>query len=434
MNLNRTLAVLAVSAATVPALALAATPAFATANSPATLSSQESQETQETQDRPTYAELQKTAADADAAYETAAAAKKDGLEKVRATLDSLDNDDTNPLRAAYLAAEKAAKAASADRAEADRAVTEAEAKLAGASEDDKAAAEQELADARTAAQQAADAERDAKDALDKADTAVDDARVAATREYGVLTRAEKDAAERKKSAHDALAAAKECVRTDKLTVLADGLPQKVVAGGTTTLTLTVDNATDRTLTVAPLVLFHLADTPHDERYLDAEWSRDGSDWKELDFEQTSHPTTIESMKPGTTADLRLRLTFAKDTPASKAVGLLAGDASDAYNPCVLGPMKRYDFSVLTAGSDAGKPGEAEPGTVSDDDRPEPGSTPQGSTSDKPVTAGKGAEDTTGDLASTGTSGTTTTLALAGGAVVLGAGAVIVARRRRGATG
>ncbi|WP_428953936.1 hypothetical protein [Streptomyces sp. cg35] len=420
MNLRRTLSLAVATAAAVPAFCLATAPAFAAPGV-----------TAEESARPTYAELKKAADDADTAYEKAAADKKAGLEKLHALFDALDHDDTNPLRAAFLTADKAATAATKDRESADAAVTAAEEKLANADEAGKPAAQQELEAARTAASKAADAEREAKAERKRTADAMDDARVAASRDYNALINAEKKAAEEKKNAHEALDTAKECVRTDDLTVLAEGLPRKVVAGTTTDFSLTVANSTDRTLTVRPLMLFRLDATNDRQHFMTVKWSRDGAPWQELE-QDNDHPTTIEAMKPGSSAEVRLRLTLAEKTPAMKAFALVAGDAADAYNPCVLGPMKRYDFSVLTAGSDAGTPGDAGPGDVPDKDRPEPGHTPQGGTSGEPAgsTGGSGGQQHDGDLASTGSSGAVPTLALAAGAVALGAGAVVVARRRR----
>lgn len=430
MNIRRTLSLAVATAAIVPAFCLTAAPAFAATSAAADESAW-----------PTYDELKKAAEDADTAYEKASADKKAGLEKLKALFDALDHDDTHPLRAAYLAADKAYTTAKNDRKTADDAVTAAEAKLESAAEADKPAAQAELDTARTAARTAADAERDAETARDEAREAITDVRVAESRVYNGLTNAEKKAAEDKKNAHAALEAARECVRTDDLTVLAKGLPQKIVAGTTTDFTVTVANSTDRTLTVRPLMMFRLDATNDRQHFMTVQWSRDGAPWQELD-QMENHPTTIESMKPGASTDLHLRLTLVDNTPAMKAWGLLAGDAGDAYNPCVLGPMKRYDFSVLTAGSESPAPGDAEPGEVPDKDRPAPGDSPktdapktdapkdapQGGTSGKPV---QGAADgQSGGLAATGSSNVVPAAAVAAGAVALGAGAVVVARRRR----
>ncbi|MFB7631182.1 LPXTG cell wall anchor domain-containing protein [Streptomyces sp. NPDC056149] len=144
------------------------------------------------------------------------------------------------------------------------------------------------------------------------------------------------------------------------------------------------------------------------------------------------------MKPGARTDVKLRMAIEAQAPAKKALALLAGDASDQYNPCVLGPMKRYDFEVLPAGSKPGKVDEAKPGKVEDKDRPAPKAKPEANGSAKGDAAAK-PESTPdaakGSLATTGTSSAEQTLALAGGAaVLLGTGAVFAVRRKRGARG
>ncbi|MFE7314171.1 LPXTG cell wall anchor domain-containing protein [Streptomyces sp. NPDC057555] len=414
---------------TVPTVLLTTGSAFADSDLPA-----------QTQHKPTYAELQKAAEDAKKAYDAAVDAKKAGLEKLKATMAALD-EDTHPLKAAWLAAEKVAKAAGADKAAADRAVVEAQAKLAEATDEaGKTEARKALAAAEARAEKAtadkADADTKRKDTRD----AWDDARVAASREYNTFHVALDKAAEAQESADQALAAAKKCVRAPDLTVLANGLPSKVVAGTTVDFSFTVANGTDRTLDVDPLVFFNLQATDEYQHFMKVQWSN-GSDWQELDSRNgSSHIASVKTMKPGARSDVKMRMTLEAKAPANKALALLAGDASDPYNPCVLGPMKRYDFEVLPAGSKPGTVDEAKPGTVEDKDRAKPTptakSTPnpsaQGGASAEPAPTSDAAE---GNLATTGSSSAMPQLALAGGAaVLLGTGAVLAVRRNRAAKG
>ncbi|MFK0297172.1 LPXTG cell wall anchor domain-containing protein [Streptomyces sp. NPDC090442] len=431
MLLRRTIAsAVVVAAATAPSVLLAAGPALADATSPA----------QQEQHRPTYTELTQSAEAARQAYDEAAAAKAAGQEKLKATFSALDQD-THPLKAAWLAAEKVANAADADKAAADQAVADAEAKLDAATDEaGKATARKAVNEAQTQVEKAAAAKADAHTKLDHAQDAWDDARVAASREYDTLDKALDKADKAKEAADKALTTAKECVRVPGLTVLANGLPSKVVAGNTVDFSFTVANNTDRTLNVSPLTSFTLLHTGMaDQRVMKVQWFN-GSGWQELDSRGhgTDRIATIKSMKPGARSDVKLRMAIEAQTPAKKALALLAGDASDQYNPCVLGPMKRYDFEVLPAGSKPGKVDEAKPGNAEDKDRPTPKAKPEanGSTkhdpSAKPETTPDAAK---GSLATTGTSSTEQTLALAGGAaVLLGAGAVLTVRRKRGAKG
>ncbi|MER0479781.1 hypothetical protein ABR737_15785 [Streptomyces sp. Edi2] len=428
MNLRRTLATAAVAAVTAPAVLLSASAAFADAKAPA-----------QTQQKPTYAELKKTADEAKKAYEDAVAAEKAGREKIKTTMEAL-GQDSHPLRAAYLAADKAAKAAAADKTAADKAVTDAKAALDEAKDEaGKAKAQEALSAAEAQARTAADAKTNA-DAKRKATRdAWDDARVAAFREWNKVQTASAEARKAKDAADKALAAAADCVRVPGLTVLANRLPAKVVAGTTVDFSFTVANATDRTLTVGPLVFFRLNAKNQEQHFMKVQWAG-GSGWQELDSQDDFHVAPVKDMKPGARTDVKMRMTLEAGAPALDAFALFAGDASDAYNPCVLGPMKRYDFKVLPAGSKPGTVGEAKPGKVEDKDRPKPKSKPAAQTASSAsagstASAQPASESNGGSLATTGASPAVPQLALVGGgAVLLGTGVVFAVRRQRGARG
>ncbi|MFF8787015.1 hypothetical protein [Streptomyces sp. NPDC015125] len=429
MNLRRTLATaVAVAAVTAPAVLLPAGSVFAAPKAPA-----------QTQQKPTYAELKKAADDAKKAYEDAVAAEKAGREKIKATMDALDQD-SHPLKAATLAADKAAKAADADKTAADKAVTEAKAALGEAKDEaEKVKAQEALgaaeADARTAAEAKANADTKRKAARD----AWDDARVAAFREWNKVLNASAEARKTKEAADKALAAAGDCVRVPGLTVLANRLPSKMVAGTTVDFSFTVANATDRTLNVDPLVFFRLVAKNQEQHFLKVQWA-DGAGWQELAPEGSNHVAPVKDMKPGARTEVKMRMALEAGAPATDAFALFAGDASDAYNPCVLGPMKRYDFKVLPAGSKPGTVGEAKPGKVEDKDRPKPkpksaAQTDSVASADSTASAQPASAGTGGSLAATGASPAVPQLALAGGAAaLLGTGAVFAVRRRRGARG
>ncbi|WP_328386933.1 hypothetical protein OHS81_25245 [Streptomyces sp. NBC_00400] len=427
MNLRRTLATAAVAAVTAPAVLLSASTAFADTKTPA-----------QTQQKPAYAELKKAADDAKKAYEDAVVAEKAGREKINATMEALDQD-SHPLKAAYLAADKAAKAAAADRTAADKAVTDARAALDEAKDEEgKAKAQEALSAAEAEAKTAAGAKANADAQRKVAGDAWNDAQVAALREWNKVLNASAEARKAKDAADKALAAAAGCVRVPGLTVLANRLPSKVVAGTTVDFSFTVANATDRTLDVDPLVFFQLNAKVQEQHFMKVQWA-DGSGWRALDLtEGPSHIASVKGMKPGARTEVKMRMTLEKEAPAIDAWALLAGDASDAYNPCVHGPMNRYVFKVLPAGSKPGTVGEAKPGKVEDKDRPKPKSAAQtGSSSSAGSTASAqpASAVTGGSLATTGASPAVPQLALVGGgAVLLGTGAVFAVRRHRGARG
>lgn len=421
MKLRRTLVVAVAAAVTAPVALIAATPAFADATPAA-----------QRETRPTYAELKQAAADAQKAYDQAVAAEKQELQEVKAT-----HSDTYPPKAAWLAADKAAKKAATAKADAEKAVADARTTLEESeSEADRAEAQKALEEARAELARATKAKEKADAEAEAANTAWVDARVEEWRELGVAQKALEAATKAKEAADEALAAAEECVRETGLTTLANGLPSEVVAGSTVDFTLRVTNGTGRTLSVDPLVFFHDDDTQHDS--LKAQWF-DGSGWQTLAGAGPEHINRIESMKPGSHSDVKMRLEVGSKAGKADAFALFAGDASDEYNPCVSGPMKRYDFQIMPAGSEPGEVDDAGPGEPEkgDDKRPdtaqpdsETDTSVQGGTSAQGGTSEEEAAAADGELATTGTSSAPGPIVLASAAAVaLGAGAVFVARRR-----
>ncbi|MGW8332796.1 LPXTG cell wall anchor domain-containing protein [Streptomyces sp. NPDC055897] len=422
MNIRRILATTVAAAVTAPAALLSVSPAFAAEAKPAA-------QTQKS----TFEELKKAAADAAKAYDAALAAHND-QQAVVSKLMKHDAPEAKPFRDAAAAAEKAKEA----KAAADQAVTEAKAKLAALPEtadaDEKAAAAKAVTDAEAAAKEAAAALTTAEARKASEGDALDELRMAALRKANEKSKA-KDAAEKaQKDADAALRSAKECVRLPALSAQLKGLPAQVVAGTSVDFSFQVHNGTDRTLdALHPLFFVHAAQAR-------AQWL-DGSVWKELK-DEPDYVASQSNVKPGSTVEVKIRLTVDAKSPATHGDALIAGDASDQYNPCIEGPMKGYKFKVLAAGS---KPDgdTAKPGPTDGKDRPEPtakpaggGSTPtaQGGAAATPLkTTGTTTGATTGALASTGSSSAVPQLALAGGAaVVLGAGAVFVTRRRKAA--
>ncbi|MGC9442744.1 hypothetical protein [Streptomyces sp. WG5] len=431
MKLRRRLAVAAAVAVTTPVALFTAAPALA-AGKPAA----------QIQNQPTYAELEKAAGDARKAYEDAVAAKERGLKDLKATLDSLASD-THPLRAATITAAKAAQDAAAARATAEQAVADAEATLEAAGNDtDRAAAQKALETAEADLVAAVKAQQEADTTAEQANTALSDARVAATREYSLITAAVDKASKAAETAEKALDAARKCIRENGLTSLVTELPSEVVAGTTVGFTLRVTNGTERTLTVDPLVFVH-ANGEHSggKSPLEVKWST-GSGWQTLTGDGPEHIGPLGTLKPGERSDVRLRMRIDSASRAADALALFASDASDAYKPCVHGPMKRYEFKILPAGSKPGAVDEAKPGQPGGDDDKRPdtaapgtgtGPSAQGGASQQPAQAPATGTDTAGNLARTGTSSAMAPLALASAvAVALGAGTVVAIRRRKAA--
>ncbi|MGY0486676.1 LPXTG cell wall anchor domain-containing protein [Streptomyces sp. WG-D5] len=392
----------------------------------------------QTQEQSSIAELKKAVKEAKKAY-------KQALATVQTLKDELEASTAadHPLMIALADAQKAADEAATAKTTADEAVTAAEAKLAeanaGEDAEAKAAAEKALADAKTAAEAAATAKTDADAKVVAADTAVDDNRVAIARKIHQAQQDVKAALETKEAAEKALADAleqepgepgnpgepgepgDECTEGSDLTAAISGLPSKIAAGSTVDFRLRLTNTTEKTLeTVLPFVAVGAVDKTG-EKDISSKLhlkSKQGNTWKTVD--QESYAAEFTNVKPGAHADLPLRLTIDRSAPAGYGVSMAIGEYFNEDYSCGISDLAVYDFTINPVG--AGNSGTATP------NKPKP----QGSAS--PVAnagSDNGSADTDGSLAHTGSSSALPTIGLAGGAaVVLGAGAVYVVRRRK----
>ncbi|MFI7328206.1 LAETG motif-containing sortase-dependent surface protein [Streptomyces rubiginosohelvolus] len=434
MKIRRVLATAVALAVTTPAALLSVSPAYADAKPAA--------QTQEKQSKPTIEELEEAAAEAQKAYDKAVEAEAAGRVEVDKALDDLSEvDGTHPLAVASAAARKAAKDAAAAKTAADQAVTEAKAALDAldetATEEERTAAETALSEAEATATTAATTKTAADAAATEAREKLDDARVAAVRAYGVLQQAVEDALAVKTAADAALAKAikeaeegegeegEECEPELDLTSKVTGLPDKLVAGTSTDFSLRVTNGSDRHMDkVLTFVSVHATDKSglkDTEKFFRLQWStKSAPKWQNADADD--YIDGVGALKPGAHADVKLRLTLDKATPAGNGVAFFAADFFNEDGSCGGAPdLDMYEFDVKAAGSKPGKTEDVKPSTT-----PRPGNTgttPQGSASGTPAA--------TGSLAATGSSSATTSIALAGGAaVLLGAAAVFVVRRRK----
>ncbi|MDJ1645124.1 LAETG motif-containing sortase-dependent surface protein [Streptomyces pakalii] len=434
MKIRRVLATAVALAVTTPAALLSVSPAYADAKPAA--------QTQEKQSKPTIEELEEAAAEAQKAYDKAVKAEAAGRVEVDKALDDLSEvDGTHPLAVASAAARQAAKDAAAAKTAADQAVTEAKAALDAldetATEEERTAAETALSEAEATATTAATTKTAADAAAAEAREKLDDARVAAVRAYGVLQQAVEDALAVKTAADAALAKAikeaeegegeegEDCEPELDLTSKVTGLPDKLVAGTSTDFSLRVTNGSDRHMDkVLAFISVHATDTSglkDTEKFFRLQWStKSAPKWQNADADD--YIDGVGALKPGAHADVKLRLTLDKATPAGNGVAFFAADFFNEDGSCGGAPdLDMYEFDVKAAGSKPGKTEDVKPSTT-----PRPGNTgttPQGSASGTPAT--------TGSLAATGSSSATTSIALAGGAaVLLGAAAVFVVRRRK----
>ncbi|MFI0977867.1 LPXTG cell wall anchor domain-containing protein [Streptomyces sp. NPDC021093] len=456
MKIRRILATAVAAAVTTPVVFLAAAPAFA-AEAPT------AGQAQGQKAKPTPAELEKlekAAADAKKAYDDAVA-DRDVI--VAAALAELNNPDM-PYLVKAAEAKKAAKDAADAKTAADKKVTEAQAALdalpTDATDADKAPLQQALKTAQEEAVKAADAKTAADKAYTEADTAADDARVAASRRIHVARTTADKALAVKTAADKALADAKaeagkpdptkpptpspdptdptkpptpdptkppvdeECKVDASLSSTLVGLPSKVVAGTTVNFTLRVTNTTRKDFDeVKPFAVVYggsKSDYNDIGNLLHLQSAGAGSsDWK--DVGEAQYAGTVTNLKAGKSADLKLRLTVDKKAPAADGIAFVAGDYWNENGSCGGNELKEYSFSILAAGSKPGKVDDATSTPVKGNTQVP---TPQGGTSTVPVSTDAG------NLASTGADGTSQLALAAGAAIVLGAGAVFVVRRRK----
>ncbi|AJE85038.1 integral membrane protein [Streptomyces albus] len=132
----------------------------------------------------------------------------------------------------------------------------------------------------------------------------------------------------------------------------------------------------------------------------------------------------EKLTAGKSQSVALRVAIAEDAPAGDAYSFGSGAYLDQVEEqdCIAEGWAAYDFQVLKAGSANPEPGEAEPGKGGGKD----------GKGNHPKPAGKVSELPGGSLAETGSSSVLPAIGLVGGlAVLAGAGAVVVVRRRKG---
>ncbi|MFJ8883119.1 LAETG motif-containing sortase-dependent surface protein [Streptomyces sp. NPDC102402] len=203
----------------------------------------------------------------------------------------------------------------------------------------------------------------------------------------------------------------------------NGLSGKIVRGsGWDRFTFNVYNDSEKTVKNVAFFAGAAADEAGEQLFtskqvrLQALNEADGT-WEDLDELGTSsgYVGETDSIKPGYEVDISLRLKVEASAPVgagfSLGGGLVFGEELEAV-PCFTDVA--YKFQIVKAGDEDGvKPQEG--GKI-----PAP--------AEKPA---DGANKVTGSLAETGSSSSTPVFALAGGAaVVLGAGAMFVVRRRK----
>ncbi|MER5205018.1 LPXTG cell wall anchor domain-containing protein [Streptomyces sp. NPDC002825] len=437
MKIRRILATAVAAAVTTPVVFLSAAPAFADTK-PSSAPSQKpaTHEDDPEDDMPSLEELKAAVAEAQKAYDEAVA----DVAKARADIEALEKAD-HPLKAAADAAKKAADAAAVAKTAADEALAKAEQAVkdlpVDATEEQKTAAAAAVTAAKTAADEAAAAKTAADTKAKEASKALADANVAAFKVLGLAQKVEKAAKEKLDEAKEELAfyeeIGEECTEGSDLKVALSG-PKTVTAGEPAIFSLRVTNTSDRTLDLVNAFANAVRlpadgdeideDTDFEKFVLPLEWSSpDVLEWTSI----TEKYDTIEvgKLAKGATYDVKLRLTVDAKAAAGKGEIFGFGEYENNDGSCGIGEdYADVTFSILAAKGDKPQPKPSETTPT-----PAPSATTGGNTN---TTQQGGSSHTpvNGSLAATGANNTLPLGLAAAGAVALGAGALVVARRRK----
>ncbi|MFF2570257.1 LPXTG cell wall anchor domain-containing protein [Streptomyces sp. NPDC058084] len=419
MKIRRIVATAVAAAVTTPVVLLSAVPAFADTKPGTT----------QTQDQKTDIEaLRRLVTKAQAAYDASVVAEQ----KAKEAVEALDKAD-NPLVVAAADAKKAAAEAADAKKTADAKLDAAKKALAelptDATEEQKTAAQQAVTTAETEATAAkATAEAKAADSA-KATDALDDARVAAFRELGKAQETKKKAGQELDAAKKALADALEEEPGDECEVDANLVtsvtgPKKITAGASGVFTFRVTNKGKVELGEVGgyAEAFNMSDDL--DKYLHLTWSSATSPkWQAVDEEEGF--SSLSALKPGTSFDFKLKVAVDAKAPAGDGVVVAGGAYVNKDGSCGWAEEGSYaEFGIVKAA----KPGK--PGSTGGSTGGNGNTTQQGGQSNTPVTNGTSGS-TGGTLAKTGAGSSTMPIALAGAAAVaLGAGAMVVVRRRK----
>jgi LPXTG-motif cell wall-anchored protein len=216
----------------------------------------------------------------------------------------------------------------------------------------------------------------------------------------------------------------------KLEMDVRGLPGKIVAGsGWHPFTLRATNTSDQDLGAVQWALFVDNDSMSDNEntWLSTfakvqYWDEAAKTWTSMSAELGNGILFGETeLASKQYVDLKLRVDIGAKAPKGDGYTVGFGGYIDAKDNCFHSAFSEWDFQVLAPGSDNENPGKAEPGKGDKDS--DGGKKPQGGTTSE-ITA-------TGSLAETGSSSMVPAIGITGGlAVALGAGALVVVRRRK----
>ncbi|GAA2786790.1 LPXTG cell wall anchor domain-containing protein [Streptomyces showdoensis] len=427
MKIRRILATAVAAAVTTPVVLLSAAPAFADTK-PGTAAEQRTK-------KPTIEELRLAVTKAQAAYDAAVVADSDA----QRAMDEFDKP-SNPLAVTLAAAKKASAEAAAAKVLADEALTKAKDALAALPADapqvDKDAAQKAVDDAQKAADEAKTTAETKAAAYTAADKAFDDAAVELSRKIGKAQKAKADALKTLDAAKAALKAAEEeepgedCDFDKNFVTTLTG-PKKVTVGTSAVYNLRFTNK-GKELTFDEVGGYANAFSLDDgqDKYLSVLWSSANSPkWQPVDEEEGF--SSLSAVKPGGSFDFKLKVTVDAKAKAGDAVLAGGGGYMNKDGSCGFSDEGAFaEFTVVKAAKPAPGKGTGGSGNGGSSTGGNGNTSQQGGSSDTAVTGGTSGS-TGGTLAKTGSSNSTLPIALTGGAaVVLGAGAMVLVRRRK----
>ncbi|MFF7719131.1 LAETG motif-containing sortase-dependent surface protein [Streptomyces luteogriseus] len=209
----------------------------------------------------------------------------------------------------------------------------------------------------------------------------------------------------------------------KVDVSISGLPGKIAAGsGWHKFSLNVLNNSDSTLNDLDFFAGASPDKNGEELFTSKQvklqaWDPDGKTWVDLNEGgyAVGYVGYTDELKPEYQVDIPLRLNVSKSAPVGAGFSLGATIYGDNDAECTGFGDVSYKFQIVSAGTDTDGTKPQEGGKAPVTDEKPSGTTPE----------------VTGSLAETGSSSALPMISLVGGAaVVAGAGAIFVVRRRK----
>ncbi|GGS01896.1 MULTISPECIES: LAETG motif-containing sortase-dependent surface protein [Streptomyces] len=225
--------------------------------------------------------------------------------------------------------------------------------------------------------------------------------------------------------------------SDQVRVALHGLPTQLVADGPwSPFSMTLTNTTGKTLNeVKPfLYMTYAAEVDFPNWYLETEYRDPKSGrWKSYNDLRPARLMDVVTVGPHSTLTFQLRTHAVKNAKPTDGYIFAAADYRNRDGSCGSSKEGWYDFTILPVGAKPTQSPTARPGEPSGTASPGQSSAPGGGTGGSASTGGPGPQG--GNLAETGSSSALPAIGLAAGAaVVVGAGAVFVVRRRKAMAG